>query len=506
MRKRKAHERLSDGAAIVERAARASRGAIVGQRVRVAPRPEGSAAHARRRLRALASLTVALTAMVAACDLSAPSAIDMSCASADECPSGEICVASDGGPPPGSCQFACKQNSDCPAHSVCNLGALACLPSEPNPDASTEAGSSTADANPDVDATLADVVLGTESADADAASASLDEADVEAAPPKDAPDEGPGTGTQFVCDGGSRPSTLVLFGGQDINGTVLNDTWVWDGGAWSNSIADDAGSADGSSSPAGRINAVMSTACGYAVLAGGSASNAADAGLVDTWLWNGASWQSAPSQPTSVFVNAAAATSGATMYVFGGTGSGGTLNGPNLYTWSTGNWSFVSEPSANSPTARTGASMASVPGGVLLFGGFDGTYYLADTWSLMGAGWAFDSDGGSISGEIARAYAAMASLNDGRVVVFGGLNPVVGIAGDTLIWNGTWTDIGQQQTDPPARFFATMATLNGKIVLFGGLGSDGVTPLGDTWIWDGTWTAGPDAGPTARTNAAMTAY
>lgn len=96
---------------------------------------------------------------------------------------------------------------------------------------------------------------------------------------------------------------------------------------------------------------------------------------------------------------------------------------------------------ASSPTARAGMAMAYDAAGkkVVLFGGFDATSYLNDTW------------------------------------VFDGLN---------------WTQI-TTPTAPSPRAATAMAfdRVAGKIVMFGGF--DGSQYLGDTWIWDGvseTWT------------------
>jgi hypothetical protein len=101
-----------------------------------------------------------------------------------------------------------------------------------------------------------------------------------------------------------------------------------------------------------------------------------------------------------------------------------------------------------------------------------------------------------------RRSAALADDPDhGQVVLFGGWNGSRSL-GDTWTWDGTeWTQ--RQPVDSPLpRYGAGMTydAARGQVVLFGG--SDDVHSLTDTWIWDGAnWVEQhPDHSPFAGAN------
>jgi hypothetical protein len=99
----------------------------------------------------------------------------------------------------------------------------------------------------------------------------------------------------------------------------------------------------------------------------------------------------------------------------------------------------------------------------------------------------------------ARYAATMVTLN-GKAILFGGdaENSVTG-ASDTWTWDGTnWSEITGLTLSPGPRVGASGGVLQGRFVLFGGLG------LSDTWIWDGArWFQGPGLGPSMRAYATM---
>ena len=116
--------------------------------------------------------------------------------------------------------------------------------------------------------------------------------------------------------------------------------------------------------------------------------------------------------------------------------------------------SWIKLSPATSPPARSYLAMTYDPasGKVIMFGGFDGTGYLNDTWTFDGTSWS-------------------------RV---------------------------QTALSPPARAASQMAydAITQKVVLFGGY--NGTRYLSDTWLWDGKtshWTrATPAHHPTAVTS------
>jgi len=79
---------------------------------------------------------------------------------------------------------------------------------------------------------------------------------------------------------------VVLFGGVGNAGTLLNDTWVWDGSAWT--------AKSPSSSPPRRSGHGLAydAALGQVVLFGGYGQLSPTViDLNDTWIWDGAAWR-----------------------------------------------------------------------------------------------------------------------------------------------------------------------------------------------------------------------
>ena len=157
------------------------------------------------------------------------------------------------------------------------------------------------------------------------------------------------------------------------------------------------------------------------------------------------------------------------------------------------------------PNARAGAVMTydGLDRYVVLFGGFNGSAYLSDTWEFTHGTWLQMAPPVSPS---ARANASMAyDAHDKYVVLFGGFDGTH-VLGDTWEFaGGQWTQLSPAMS-PPARKDATMSydTLDGYLVLFGG--SSGATALGDSWTFvGGTWTeVAPSTSPSPRWGSAST--
>jgi hypothetical protein len=144
---------------------------------------------------------------------------------------------------------------------------------------------------------------------------------------------------------------------------------------------------------------------------------------------------------------------------------------------------------------------------VLLFGGFTSASQPTNrTWTWTGSGWSEHLATGDWPA--ARYFHAMAydAARD-QVVLFGGFNGSTDL-GDTWVWNGkTWTR-KMPLTSPSARRGATMGydSKYQAVVLFSGQANN--TAQRDTWIWDGTnWkevTPTNDDSPPPRTLATLT--
>jgi hypothetical protein len=225
-------------------------------------------------------------------------------------------------------------------------------------------------------------------------------------------------------------------GGVDNEGLVPNDTWEWDGAAWTNLHV---------AGPPARLGAVMAPLDGKLVLFGG---NDYARLLSDTWTWDGVAWKELdvagpPARDLSVMVPL-----GGKLVLFGGDDGGpGALS--DTWTWDGTAWTEIT---VTGPSPRFGAVMAPLDGKLILFGG--GTVLdLSDTWSWDGTAWT-ELD---VAGPGKRLDAVMAPLG-GELVLFGGDDVIDGIVSTgTWTWDGaTWKEVST--TGPSTRYAAVMAT------------------------------------------------
>lgn len=166
----------------------------------------------------------------------------------------------------------------------------------------------------------------------------------------------------------------VLFGGRTVSGTVfLDDTWEWDGTAWTYFTP--------AVKPTRRMNHTMAfdPVSGRVLLFGGIQLGGPVVG--DTWAWDGAGWtQLAPATPPAARQQAAMAedTVRGRVVLFGGQ-NGGALS--DTLEWDGFDWSIAAAPLA--PAGAVLPAMARGPLGrhVVLFGGQTGAgVTLAETW------------------------------------------------------------------------------------------------------------------------------
>jgi len=143
---------------------------------------------------------------------------------------------------------------------------------------------------------------------------------------------------------------------------------------------------------------------------------------------------------------------------------------------------------ANSPSARSYVAMTYDPisGKVIMFGGFDGTGYLNDTWTFDGISWAPVATGGNSPPPRAAAQMAYDSVTH-EVILFGGYNGT-NYLGDTWLWDGTtsqWTHV--RLRGGPAAVTSPMLfpDPNGHVDLLGGF--DGQFYQYRMWQWTGSY-------------------
>jgi hypothetical protein len=275
-------------------------------------------------------------------------------------------------------------------------------------------------------------------------------------------------------------STVVLFGGVASNGSLSDQTWIWDGSSWTE--------AEPAHAPPAREMAAMAfdPTLHQLILFGGQGANGTL--LDDTWAWNGASWIQLAAQGPNPSAREAAAFAYApngNLLLFGGTGVAESA-----------------APASGSTLPGAGAAPAAAASQTVL----------GDTWQWTSAGWVRSS----VSGPPARSGAVLAydgsggsGGTQGTSVLFGGEStPASATAskplGDTWVWSGSAWQAAKPATSPPARLDAA-ADLDGALgapLLLCGETASG--PADDAWLWSGSsWTqARVEGSPTPRQGAA----
>lgn len=292
-----------------------------------------------------------------------------------------------------------------------------------------------------------------------------------------------------------------LAGGKGLNRYPFLDNWTWDGATW----AGDGGTAsfDGLwGMSLAHIGNGRLLRFGGASTGGGAPSGPPIStylrvapGWTFTQAWGGylqsyfepAAWLSAGATDQALALDEA---SGLAVY-FRGDGSG-TFTGqwvdnyePWLMTGAPSGILWTAMSPSTSPTSVTGHRMAYCPGagGLVLFGGADGTGALLDrTWTWDGATW---HEVLPAARPPARAdHVLFCDRERGRIEIAGGQ----GAAGDLEdVWefDGTsWTQrFPAERPSPRHGASAAFLTGQGRGVIFGG--ERLAAYLGDTWTWDG---------------------
>jgi len=281
----------------------------------------------------------------------------------------------------------------------------------------------------------------------------------------------------------TKKNRVVLFGGE-TTGAVRNDEqWEWDGAIWTKSTLS-------VSHPSARSGAALSfdSFRDQAVLIGGAGATN------ETWFGDDVTWTSrakvdAPSLLLPSLVYDAARQK---VIMFGGSTPTFANNFiGNLYEWDGGGW-----------VAAGSGPAVTLCGTGYFFNGFTGQWQCSDSFPAT-----------SVTNHIfapAVAYDATRSV----VVAFGGTGwegtETLALIGggppftrevstnETWVYNGTWTKKSPTHSPNPRRE-AAMVNAGTKLVLFGGYGAS------DTWTWDGTdWTQiTPATAPSARGGAGM---
>jgi hypothetical protein len=269
----------------------------------------------------------------------------------------------------------------------------------------------------------------------------------------------------------------VLFGGSDLYGDELGDTWIWDGGTWTKRQP--------SASPAPRREAATAydPVRKLVILYGLYTTNSGHGS--DTWVWNGTTWTKVAEVPLVNSYGQSSAFDENTQRVLLLTTN--AAGNSETWTWDGSAWQATSPKT--SPLGRTDASMAFDPVSrrVILFGGYgiDGKAR-NDTWAWDGSNWTQLSP---IVSPPPRARGAMTSFAaKNQILLVGGES--TSVLSDAWVWNGrTWS----QAPSPGVRDGANAIDIGNRVLVFGGNAASlsGACPGGPlVETWDGAaWTS-----------------
>jgi hypothetical protein len=217
---------------------------------------------------------------------------------------------------------------------------------------------------------------------------------------------------------------VVLFGGQSgvfPNGTVLGDTWEWDGTAWAQKAT---------TGPSARFHYTLAydRVRQRVVVYGGFIPP--NTQLRDIWEWNGTTWtQSSVSGADGIPVAAMYDEVGNVMAFYSTTSSGAVV----MDTWN--GTSLTRSATAGPGCALTQAELASAGAAGILYVGACGSTSGLSTWRWNGAAWA--SLGGTQPDYRINAAAAYDRTRS-RLVLFGGaIDGVAPDRSDTWEFDGT---------------------------------------------------------------------
>jgi hypothetical protein len=269
----------------------------------------------------------------------------------------------------------------------------------------------------------------------------------------------------------------VLFGGSDVHGDELSDTWTWDGGTWTKRQP------AGSPEPRREAAIAYDPARKLVILYGLYTTNSGYGS--DTWIWNGTAWTRVSETPLVNRYGQSAAFDENTQRILLLTAN--AAGDSETWTWDGGAWR--AETPKTSPPGRTDAGMAFDPVSrrVIVFGGYGNDGKVRnDTWAWDGSNWTLRSP--SVSPP-PRARGAMTSfVAKNQILLVGG--EAESVLSDAWIWNGsTWS----QAPSPGMRAGASAIDVGNRVVVVGGNSASlsGACPGGSiVEFWDGsTWTS-----------------
>lgn len=283
----------------------------------------------------------------------------------------------------------------------------------------------------------------------------------------------------------ASPGTLVTFGGRDIGGASLGDTWTFSvvEEVWTELAPEN--------SPAARFAYGMDSAGdGLVVLTGGTSvpGEGGDA-LSDTWHFDAATenWvQSANNGMPPERLQAAVAGFDGGIFSYGGIdGTPDAVGGLFIYDAGTETW--VSLDVSDPGPFLAGAAAFDGEGVVTLSGGFS-----FDKPSVLNQAFDFVLDDSSITAHTMPAIGPIYShelvyLRPGFAVAFGGRDETEDPVGGTWSYepdSGEWIDLAPGVAPSARHNFGMTAVGENKMILFGGRTGQGKASAPSFEVWE----------------------
>jgi len=269
---------------------------------------------------------------------------------------------------------------------------------------------------------------------------------------------------------------VVLFGGVDDTGTLLGDTWEWDGSTWHE--------LQPATSPTPRAAHAMAfdPVRGVVLLFGGDGG--AWSLLGDTWAWDGTNWQRlAATGAPSARREAGMATDAARARVVlhgGRTGTTPVYSG-ETYEWDGTAWALR----GSAGPASIGAALAYDAARQRVAHVHAGPSGEQELWDWDGTQWTRVA----VTPGLGAQFTSIASLPGTDLLVrFGGLTRSFVCVDETWLWDGTSWTVVPFQDHPLPRHEHAMAfdAARGSVLLFGGTHPDFSLSGEAGWLWDGT--------------------
>jgi len=211
---------------------------------------------------------------------------------------------------------------------------------------------------------------------------------------------------------------VVLFGGLSASGQGTADTWVWNGTTWTQKFP--------AVVPPSRDLAAMTfdSVRNETLLFGGRALDGSGFGsmLADTWVWDGVNWtQKDPAtHPSARILHAVVFdASHAEVLLFGGRLASFPSDMDDTWVWDGVNWTQRVLATSPPPTSGHALAYSTIRAQVIMFGGYDNLGFSRhDTWAWDGTAWDQLIPPTSPPARTNHAMAYDSSLR--KVVLFGG--------------------------------------------------------------------------------------